>query len=184
MALCYRVTGDAAFLQQGGALKPLRGQTLRSLFRTPSGRYSPAFWQDIFGQPEINRSLLHFLYYLKEAGIAEIGPDDEVGQYPVGGAAFGTLGDVKERGIWVAIHNPTGDAFTLQLRLGPIASGDLHPVGVVLLDPSGQRDSSAGSHPTSTDIPRGRRRHARPGVGLAGVLPRGQHSRARLRRAL
>jgi hypothetical protein len=149
MALCYRVTGDAAFLQR--ALKPLRGQTLRSLFRTPAGRYSPAFWQDIFGQPEINRSLLHFLYYLKEAGIAAIGPDDEVGQYPVGGAAFGTLGDVKERGIWVAIHNPTGDAFTLQLRLGPVASGDLHPVGVLLLDPSGQ-ELLGGLAPDVTDF--------------------------------
>jgi hypothetical protein len=135
MALCYRVTGDTAFLRR--ALKPLRSRILRSLFRASAGRYSPGFWQDIYGQPEINKSLLHFLYYLREAGIQALPADDEVGQYPIGGAAFNSPGDVKERGIWVAIDNRTGRAFTLQLRVGGVGGGDLHPVGIVLFDPTG-----------------------------------------------
>lgn len=114
MSLCYRVTGDRTFLQR--ALKPLRSLVLRNIFRTSSGQYSPAFFQNIYGQPETHKTLLHYLHYLKEAGITEIPEDDgEPGQYPIGNART-DRGDTISRGIWIPIHNPTGRAFKLQIR--------------------------------------------------------------------
>ncbi|MCZ6680563.1 MAG: hypothetical protein O7E52_25305 [Candidatus Poribacteria bacterium] len=136
MALCYRVTGDKTFLER--ALKPLRSLNLRDIFRTNTGPYSPAFFYNIYGQPEVHKTLLHFLYYLKQAGITEIPEDDgEPGQYPIGSAVYNNSADVKARGIWIPIHNPTGNSFTLQLRVGTVAGGSLDAVGIFLYDPAG-----------------------------------------------
>lgn len=132
MALCYRVTGDRTFLER--ALKPLRSVVLRHIFRTSSGQYSPAFYQSSYEQPEIYKTLLHFLYYLKGAGITEIPEDDgEPGQYPVGRARLNPL-EVKNRGIWIPIYNPTGAPFTLQIRFFFV-----HTMGVLLYAPNGNQ---------------------------------------------
>jgi hypothetical protein len=117
MALAYRVTGDPSFLHR--ALSPLRSRVLRGVFRPPTGDgpYSPAFFQNIYGQPETHKTLLHLMYYLKSAGIAVIPEDDrEPGQYPVGRATISSQKDTTDRGTWIAISNPTGRAFTLQVR--------------------------------------------------------------------
>lgn len=136
MALCYLLTNDVSFLER--VLKPLRSMALRQIFRADSGRYSPGFSNDIYSQPELHKTLLHFLYYLKKVGITEIPEDDdEPGQYPLGSASFNSEGSVKDRGIWIPIHNPDGNPFTLQIRIATVGGGSLDTTGVFLYDPTG-----------------------------------------------
>lgn len=136
LMLCHRVTGDVAPLRRG--LAPLRSRVLRSIFRAPSGRYSPGFWQDIYARPELHKSLLHYLHDLGRAGITEVPQDDgEPGQYPIGVASASADYDIRNRGAWIALHNPSGAAFTLRLGIGAVGGGDRHPVGVLLTGPDG-----------------------------------------------
>ena len=122
---------DATFLRR--ALKPLRSRILRSLFHAPSGPFLAGLLRTARDQ-----QIAPPLPPLPQGGgDRSIPADDEQGQYPIGSARWDDLGEVKDRGIRVAIDNPTGAAFTLQLRVGRVGGG-LHLVGVRLFDPNGQ----------------------------------------------